>query len=95
MRTWTVLLMAMCANVAVVAGCFALYLSYRARRKRPTLSDDQLAAEIRQIRESVDALTIEVERIGESQRFTARLLHEASTMRATFPAAPPKTITPH
>jgi hypothetical protein len=85
----------MCANAAVVLGGFALFSSYRARRQRPLLGDDELATELRQLRESVDALTIEVERIAESQRHTARLLHDASTMRATFPIPGPKTITPH
>jgi len=95
MHTSMILLMAICANVGALLGGFALWLAYRSRRNRPTLGDDELATEIRQIRQSIEALSIEVERIGESQRFTARLLHDASTMRATFPTPPAKTITPH
>jgi uncharacterized iron-regulated membrane protein len=87
-----IITLAICANVVVVLGGFWMWLSHRARRRIP---DHELASELRHLRESVDALGVEVERIAESQRYTARLLHDASTMRATFPSHPPKAITPH
>ena len=93
MSPQSIIILAMGTNAVVVLGCFALWLGHRARRR--SLPSDAVAEELRQLRESVDALTVEVERIGESQRFTARLLNDASTMRATFPSAPAKTITPH
>jgi hypothetical protein len=95
MSTSMIVVMAICANSFVALGGFGLWLSYRARRRRPLFSDDEIAGQLRQIRESIDALSVEVERIGESQRYTARLLHDASTMRATFPAPPQKSVTPH
>jgi hypothetical protein len=87
-----ILILALCSNVLAVLGGFALWMSYR--RTRP-VTDDALASELRKLRERLDALAVDVERIGESQRFTARMLHEASTMRATFPVPGAKTITPH
>jgi hypothetical protein len=50
---------------------------------------------------SLEAIAIEVERISEAQRFSARLLTErALSERAALPAAPaprrePGTVTPH
>jgi hypothetical protein len=91
-----ILILALCSNVLAVLGGFALWMSYQRARHRPaTITDEALATELRKLREGLDALAVEVERIGESQRFTARMLHEASTMRATFPVPGAKTITPH
>ncbi|HEY9230015.1 MAG TPA: hypothetical protein VIP11_25410 [Gemmatimonadaceae bacterium] len=94
MSTSLIITLAMCTNAIIVLGGFSIWLGYRARR-RPTIADEALARELREIRESIDALSVEVERIGESQRFTARILADASSMRPTFPSQPPKTITPH
>jgi hypothetical protein len=88
-----IIVLAMCTNAVIVLGAFSLWLGYRARRR--SLPDDELATQLRELRQSIDALAVEVERIGESQRFTARLLTDATTMRATFPPAPAKTVTPH
>jgi hypothetical protein len=90
--TSVILILALCSNALAVLGGFALWMAYRPRRP---VTDEALATELRKLREGLDALTVEVERIGESQRFTARTLHEASTMRATFPVPGAKTITPH
>ena len=88
-----IIVLAMSTGVVVILGALALTLGHRARRR--SLPDDVLAAELRELRQSIDALTVEVERVGESQRFTARLLNDATTMRATFPSPPAKTVTPH
>ena len=92
MSSSVILILALCSNALAVLGGFALWMAYRPRRPH---NDDALAAELRKLRERLDTLAVEVERIGESQRFTARMLHEASTMRATFPVPGAKTITPH
>lgn len=46
---------------------------------------------------SVDAIAIEIERLGEAQRYTAKLLEER--LPAARPALPraehPKSVTPH
>ena len=92
MSSSVILILALCSNALAVLGGFALWAAYRPRRP---VSDEAIAIELRKLREGLAALTAEVERIGESQRFTARMLHEASTMRATFPVPGAKTITPH
>jgi hypothetical protein len=86
-----ILILAMCSNALAVLGGSALWVSYRARHRRPTISDEALATELRKLREGLEALAVEVERIGESQRLTARLLNDASSMRPTFPV-PQKTL---
>lgn len=88
-----IIVLAMCTNAVIVLGAFSLWLGYRARRR--SLPDDELTTQLRELRQSIDTLAVEVERIGESQRFTARLLNDATSMRATFPPVPPKAITPH
>jgi len=87
-----ILILALCSNALAVLGGYALWMAYRLRRP---VTDESLAIELRKLREGLAALSAEVERIGESQRFTARMLHEPSTMRATFPVPGAKTITPH
>ena len=87
-----ILTLAVCANALILVAGLWIWLSHRAQRRIP---DHELASELRRLRESVDALGVEVERIAESQRFTARVLHDASTMRPTFPSPFAKTITPH
>ena len=88
-----IIVLAMCTNAVIVLGAFSLWLGYYARRR--SVPGDELGAQLRELRQSIDALAVEVERIGESQRFTARLLNDATSMRATFPSPPAKTITPH
>ena len=96
MSSSVILILALCSNALAVLGGFALWMSYRRSRVgRSIVTDEALATELRKLREGLDALTDEVERIGESQRLTARMLQEASTMRATFPVPGVKTITPH
>jgi hypothetical protein len=44
--------------------------------KKQTLPADQVEARLVQLQQSVDAIAVEVERITEAQRFTAKLLTE-------------------
>lgn len=61
-------------------GTFAkLTLSLLNRRRLPSDSGkaiEQLSAQIAALQQSVDATAIEVERLGEGQRFTTKLLAE-------------------
>jgi hypothetical protein len=95
MSTSAILILALCSNALALLGGFALWVSYRARHRHPTITNETLVTELRKLREGLDAMAVEVERIGESQRFTTRLLTDASTMRATFPPPSAKAITPH
>ena len=47
------------------------------------------------IEATVDAMALELERIGEGQRFVARVLSERSTPEQARMSAPPRSITPH
>ena len=66
-----------------------------ALRMMPSTAEMQLG----QLQESVEAMSLELERIGEAERFTARLLAERAPASAAVPTPParrePGTITPH
>lgn len=65
-----------------------------AQRMMPSTAEKQLG----QLQESVDAMTLELERIGEAERFTARLLAERVQASPGVPQSArrePGTITPH
>ena len=61
-------------------------------RERPA---DDATARFEQLQRSVDAIAVEVERISEGQRFTARLLAERSAAPVERPRLPGQSITPH
>ena len=52
-------------------------------------------ARLNQLIDAVDAIALEVERISEAQRFTARLLAERQAPPAPLPRRDPGAITPH
>ena len=66
-----------------------------AQRTVPAALEGQLA----QLQQSIDAMALELERIAEAQRFTARLMSERTPGGAALPGASlqrePGTITPH
>ena len=49
------------------------------RTELGTVDAKQLAPQIRQLQESLDAMAVELERIGEAQRYQAKLLTERSS----------------
>jgi hypothetical protein len=70
---------------------------------QPTI-DLESSPRLRRLEEAIEAISIEVERIGEGQRFATRLLSERHAeplaRRVTPPESPaarrsPGTITPH
>ena len=66
-----------------------------AHRMMPPNAERQLG----QLQETVDAMSLELERIGEAERFTARLLAERAQSSPGVPnqaaRRDPGTITPH
>lgn len=67
-----------------------------ARRMLPTAAEEQLA----QLQRATEAIALELERIGEAQRFTARLLSERApgaspVLPSSATQRAPGTITPH
>jgi hypothetical protein len=64
-----------------------------AHRMMPSTAERQLG----QLQESVEAMSLELERIAEAERFTARLLAERASAGVPTPTVrrEPGTITPH
>ena len=66
-----------------------------AQRMMPSTAEKQLG----QLQEAVEAMSLELERIGEAERFTARLLAERVQASPSVPnqsaRREPGTITPH
>jgi hypothetical protein len=83
------------AQVAVISVCLAGALSAiivalvrgvsQPKRKPPSFGEGH-NQQIEQLQQSVDAIAVEVERIAEAQRFSARLLAERAE-----PAALPRS----
>jgi hypothetical protein len=74
-----VIIVTMAASLATI-GVLAFRGMVRARRVPPPVQDDRLE----HLQQSVDAIAVEVERIAEAQRFSAKLLAgraEESTTR--------------
>ena len=79
-----------------------LWIRARERAIRATAGAQQLPAnptpDVEHLVNAVDAIAVEVERISEAQRFTAKVLAErADPAPATsrIPGAPERVITPH
>ena len=88
---------AMGIGCATLLGAFSAWLRYRARGvARPDAFRDerfeQLTDEVRALRVTVEAVAVEVERLGEGQRYTTRLVGERREASAT---TPPRVVTPH
>jgi hypothetical protein len=95
----------MMAFVAIIVGmgCFTgVVTSYFKRRNRQIVSSElgarleEIADRLGRIDNAIDTMAIEVERISEAQRFTAKVLAERST--PATPALPdkrPGAVTPH
>jgi hypothetical protein len=83
-------------NGLFLLGALQIWLRYRERRamhKPP--QDERLVAEIQELRGSIETIAVEVERLGEGQRFVARALAERGALPPTPRAAQERVITPH
>lgn len=90
------LVVLVCGTTAFVASLrFARrYLELRHERSLHAPSDD-LAARLERIEQSVEATALEVERIGEGNRFLTKLLAERNAPIAPPSRSPERVITPH
>ena len=64
----------------VILGPFARMLARRTERRAqmaPSMELQTLHGQMEQLQQSVDAMSIEMERISESQRFQSKLLYES------------------
>lgn len=57
------------------------------RAEAPTIADPGIAVQLQRIEQAVEAMSIEIERISESQRFMAKLQNGAATERAALGSA--------
>jgi Tfp pilus assembly protein PilN len=64
------------ALVGSLAGIAAIFMRATHLSKRPGTLDSHSNAQLEQLQQSVDAIALEVERIAEAQRFSAKLLSE-------------------
>lgn len=62
-----------------------------AERARPPADDARLA----RLEQAVEAIAVEMERVGEGQRFLTRALAERGVVGGPPPAASPRVLTPH
>jgi len=80
-------------TVAIVFGTSAVTIMslariwLRAKEQQRQLADPGLEDRLYRIEQSVDAIAVEVERMAESQRFTARLLAERLPTPEALPGA--------
>jgi hypothetical protein len=64
------------------------------RETLPSAQQQEMTnAQLGELSNAVDSMALEVERLSEGQRFTAKLLHENA--RRPAPAKGPGVVTPH
>ena len=82
-----------------LTGIIITYMKFRARRHLPTPALmsrlDEIVERLSRLENSVDSTAIEVERISEAQRFTAKVLAERSGAPASIGERPRGSTTPH
>lgn len=69
-----------------IAIVFVRRMWVRGRRGAETAGNAQQDARMERLEQAVDAIAIEIERVGESQRFQQKVLAEANMMPAMSPA---------
>lgn len=107
LREHYLLLFSVAGSFALIAGLAGAWLGARFGSKRvvkevlaalPSFDQQQLAnRQLDRLSQAVDVMAVEIERLSEGQRFTARLLAErgASQFHAQQAERPAGVITPH
>lgn len=105
LREHYILLFGMAAGVASVVGFVAAWVGaqFGARRAARFAAEEALShgglsidRNFTALTQAVDAIALEVERLSEGQRFTARLLSERPLLGAPVkPESQARVITPH
>lgn len=104
-REHYLLLFGVASTVAMFTGAISAWIgayfggrqAARRIREAQAVELDRSAAEIAALREAVETIGIEVERIAEGQRFTTKILAERTETRALpeVTRRPQGAITPH
>ena len=106
LREHYIFLFSVAGSIALIAGFIGSWFGARFASKRMILElrDSLPSADLQhrtnlhldELSTAVDTMSIEIERLSEGQRFTAKLLAEESLSRASSPARhTPGVITPH
>ena len=105
LRDHYLLLFGVAGGIALITGLTGAWLGARLAARQ--LRDEFLAAlrqdqeremtrlQLSELVSAVDVVSIEVERLAEAQRFTAKLLSSSDPSARLRPANPPASITPH
>jgi hypothetical protein len=80
--TMTALGLAFSAFFLLPLAIGSMRLMFRRAKRRETQPAADMTARFEQLEQAVDAVAIEIERVGEAQRFQARVLSEANMMPA-------------
>ena len=85
-------------TMVVASGFLIAFTVFMLTRRRTSKPDTQQLAlvlsRLQRIEEAVDSIAIEVERVSEGQRFTAKVLAEKAAEPLSS-RVPPKQTTPH
>ena len=105
LREHYLVLFAIAGGIAAVVGSVAAWVGaqFGARRAARSAAEAALSQggmgierTLNSLVQSVDAIALEVERLSEAQRFTARLMSERPSLGApSKPESPARVITPH
>lgn len=104
LREHYVVLFGAAGAIAGVTGFFAAWLGaqFGAKRAAWLAADAVLAGDragldrnLSALVQAVDSIALEVERLSEGQRFTARLLSERPVLAPSRPESSARPITPH
>ena len=82
----------------MLLGAFSAWLRFRSGRGARVGGTDtlaQLSDEVRALRLALDTVAVEVERLGEEQRYATRLLRDRSDATAGSAPPPARVTTPH
>jgi len=82
-------------TIISIMGAYALGKSRR-RDLPPSRVDDELAERLERVERLMEVMAIEVERIGEGQRFVVKVMSDRNLgAGAERPRTPERVITPH
>ena len=86
--------------VFVVTGwMLKTWLTHREKMKGLSMTKDSLASSderLARVEQAVESIALEIERIGEGQRYVTKLLNEPAQPLAAAPAKPAsQAVTPH
>ncbi len=104
LREHYILLFGIAGSLAAVVGFIAAWAGaqFGAKRAARLAAQEVLAGtnvaldrNLGALTQAVDAIALEVERLSEGQRFTARLLSERPAMTPPSKQDSPRVITPH